>query len=484
MQQEGLLSSTFFNFLNRVFLILSSFLLGLYASRFLSTSEFGTAQFINWNATFIWMIANMGIPSLLNRFVPGPNGNKKFNQLLIHSFRMLALALVLAFMLTVVITGIDDSYLAVTIALVGIHMLNYFLVSWMQSLLLYKRVFLVQGAASASTLVIGGLFIPVFGLNGFIFCLFWLHTVSFGFLIFYFVKQIKYRQANVDLNFSDELDQKLIVRTTAYFAVSAVLASLLWQRCEYYFIKQELSQTSIALYAVAFSVISLATEPFRLLTGTFTTYFARHFNLQSNPSDMFTTMFRFIWIFTVFTSVFLWVFTDQILLFFYPKEYIACVSLIKILLPGVFLGVCSYVVMSYHVAAGKARFLLTQDSIAALILIGLVLFAVRFYPDIESIAMARSVALAATVVLGLIYSIVRLNLKFPFYAMGMSFLISAVLIGTSFFLKPSGWFQVSLFGLGSFITYLLLLAMFRVVTPEEVKLLKTQVTDFLKLSKT
>jgi len=483
MQQEGLLSSTFFNFLNRVFLILSSFLLGLYASRFLSTSQFGTAQFINWNATFIWMIANMGIPSVLNRFVPGATGTKRFNQLLSHSLRMLVPALVISIVLAVVITGTSDRYLTVTIVLVGIHLLNYFVVSWMQSLLLYKTVFLVQGAVSAGTLLIGYLCIPVFGLNGFIFCLFWLHTVSFCLLTYYFVKHLKYRQANADLNISDEVDHKLLVRTTAYFAFSTVLASLLWQRCEYYFIKQELSQTSVALYAVAFSVISLATEPFRLLTGTFTTYFARHFNQESNPSEMFTTMFRFIWIFTVFTSIFLWFFADQVLLFFYPKEYIDCASLIKTLLPGVFLGVCSYVVMSYHVAAGKAKFLLTQDSIAALILIGLVLFAVRFYPRIESIAFARSIALAATVVLGMIYSIARINLRFPFYAMGTSFLLSAGLIGISIFLKPAGWFQVSLFALGSFSTYLFLLTMLRVISNEEVKQLKTKLTDFLKLGK-
>jgi O-antigen/teichoic acid export membrane protein len=482
MRQEGLLSSTFFYFLNRVFLILFSFLLGLYASRFLTTSEYGTAQFINWNTTFIWMIANMGIPSVLNRFVPGSYGIKRFNQLLTHSFQLICLALLLAIVLTVVVTGTSDNYLPVTMALMGVHLLNYFVVSWMQSMQLYRNVFLVQTVASASALLIGYFIIPVYGLNGFIFCFFWLHTIGLLWLSFYFIKQVKQLKANSDMPVAAEVDGKLLIRSTGYFAISAVLSSILWQRSEYYFIKRELSEASVALYAVAFSVISLATEPFRLLTGTFTTYFARHFNQESDPSKMFTAMFKFIWMLTSFTSIFLWFFADQIVLFFYPEEYIASVSLIKILLPGVFLGACSYVVMGYHVAAGKAKFLLTQDSIVAIILIGLVLFSVHFYLGIEGIAWARSMALGTTVALGIAYSIWGMHLKFPFCSMLFSLLLSAGLMWLAVLLEPVGPVQLLFYGLVSFSCYVGVLIRLKVITPSELAQLKEKVSIFFKQS--
>ena len=479
MQQDGLFKGTVYNFMNRAFLMLSAFILNIYASRFLGTDEFGHAQFINWTAAFTWMIFNMGIPSILSRFVPGASGKERFGQLLRHTLMLLMLALVLAFTTAIFITGIRDEYLWASLFLILMHMLNYFVVAWMQSFLLYRKVFMAQSLAAACSLLSGVVMIPMYGLKAFVFCLVLLHTLGFVFLVFPWIKMMLYKwQTRSGEGLSARLPMSSLYRTTVYLALSAMLSSVLWQRSEFYFIKEKLSNTDIALYAVAFSLIALATEPFRMLTGTLTNYFAQRFNLKESSDDMFTKLYKQLWLVTVFSCVFLWYYAQQVVLIFYHPLYKEAAVLVQLLLPGVFLGVCSYVVMSYQVAAGRARFLFIQDFLSAALLIGLVMFLVDSN-GIKGVAVSRSIALSFSVITGLIYSVWRLKLKFPFNFMLFSLGLSVTINFASTFLHPQDWPFLLGVGATSFLLYFFILKLTGVISTNEMEELFTKVKGFL-----
>lgn len=432
-KQKGLLHITFYHFLSRLGQMALLFFINVYAAARLPTAEYGKGQFVIWMGTFSWVVLNLGLPGLLSRYLPmyqAAAQGASLRRLMYVSWQLLLLSLLLALGTVPWIPDGTLYWLCTCVLLFWLQLVNGYLLSFLQGLLLFKKLFRAQLIASALVLPLALLLIPGFQLQGYIYSLLLLYLLNTILLLPEYIRQLKQILHNAG-NDSAEPGAKELYRFAAYLAFSSVFAAVLWQRSEFFFIRQLFSYQDLAVYSVALSLIGLFLEPFRMMTGGLTPYFSAIQHQAGKIQDVFMRFYGYFWQMLLAAAVFLYSNAAEINGLLYGEQFNAAIPLIRLLVPAFVIGLASYTVMSLHVAMGKSAFLLLQDVLSA----GLILSLCYLLPQhlgIQGIAWAKAGAILFSVLLGACYSIFKLGITFPFRKMILSavlFILIHVLLG-------------------------------------------------------
>lgn len=450
-----LVNITILNFLARIIFYVFIFISGYIASRVLSTESFGQLHYVTFLINVLWMFTNLGIPNVLSRYFP-----QAYQQQHKGSVGQLLKVAFIAFVITNVLVGLTFYYFfqraAIELPLFPLfifassQILLAYLNVFMQSVYRYRTTFWMNVIACIAGTTCLYLTIPVFGVLAYVWSFVLVHLIlSVGYIITISkaVKDIKPVESNFVLP-----DVSQLLKVALYFAVSAILAGMVWQRFELSILKNYFDYAHLALYGVAFTVIALFAEPLKLIPGVLLYYFANMGDKHQEASEQFSMFFKHFCWFVIFIGIFIWFDAQHIITLLYTDKYLESAYYVKILLPGIIPGVCSYALMNTHVGLGKARFLFIQDIITATIFLGLAFGLIHIF-GLEGAAWAKSVAIGFSVTMGLIYTHFRLKYTVPFQSLFLSVVISMLLIAPFQETFSMSWIGISLKFIVAFILY-------------------------------
>ena len=423
---------TLLNFLSKIVFYLFVFAVGIISSRNLTSHAFGEIQFLSFLVGLSWMGLNFGLPGMFAKY--WPTAILTHNGKLIHQLLKRAL-----FTACISITA-HIIFVIIIYQIVIIHIFLVHIVLWtfsnialavtsvlMQATYRYKQSFYLN--LFACLMGLGFLFISFSHLQqlAYIYCFFIVNlflSIGYCILLFKFLQNIK---SSVELGHEDIPPANSWLKTSAYFSISAILAGILWQRFELSFLKHYYNFDQLAVYAIAFTLVSLFAEPLKLIPSGLLYYFSGIQHQQEKASAKFSDFFiHFAWLVS-FCGAFIYAHMDEMVVFFYTGKYAAAAEYARYLLIGFIPGVCGYVFMNMHTGLGKARFLFIQDSLCALLFIAGLGFAIPWF-GLMGAALTKSAVMIISVIVGAWYTRYHLRYDLPVVKPLLSFLIACVLV--------------------------------------------------------
>lgn len=411
---------TLYNFIGRIGFFIFLFFVGLYSSRVLSASDFGKAQYFLWMVNFSWLILSLGGTSSIVRHLSSAfrkNHIKVIRQMIRFALLMMVLSSLAAITTWVLYSNYNQYYFS-TFAYTLLF--TQFVVNYLQivmaSLFRYRSLLIVNTIVSVAGILMLLYFLPTYQLDAYLGVLTLVNVLMilmYGIDVIRVYSKLKQNPTPSPASEEDTMPAfKSLFKTSAYFGLSAILAAIVWQRTELYFIRLELDFSSIAVYGVALSLIALFAEPFRIIPGSLLTYFAGIHDNQQLINQQFTRFFsHFVWA-VVFVLLFVWFNANELVSAIYTDRYASSADLIRILLIGFIPGICSYVIMNMHTGLSKARFLLWQDLSSAAVFLVLVLVLIQM-AGLTGVAWAKALAMCFSVLAGVLYTRFKLGIPFP-----------------------------------------------------------------------
>ncbi|MES2727251.1 MAG: oligosaccharide flippase family protein [Bacteroidota bacterium] len=427
-----LFNTTVFNTLGKIVFYLFIFFTSYFTSRSLSKAAFGEIQYIMLIINLSWLFLNLGFPNVLGRNFAQAFLNQHVKGLYkLIRYAVLAMGITLGMSIGVLLFLFLNNLAVTNMGIIIILGCSQILLSYLQvlvqSVYAYKKVFIINimvAVVGISFLIIG---LPRYGASAYIYTYLLVNgllCLGYGSTVFIAVKTMKVLPKAKHFELPTT---KAIYKTSLYFGVSAILATIVWQRFELSILKEYVDYSELAIYTIAFSVLSLFMEPLKLATGSLLYYFAGIAHHKEQASLTFEKFFKhFSWL-VIFIGVFIYFNAEQIVTLIYTYKYVESALYLKILLVGMVPGTCSYVIMNMHVGLGKSRFLLAQDIVCAL------LFLIGLYIGIQNnglmgAAWAKSIVILLSVALGLWYTSFRLGFKVPYLSLLKAIALTFLLI--------------------------------------------------------
>jgi O-antigen/teichoic acid export membrane protein len=455
-----LVNITLLNFLARIIFYVFVFGAGWYAARTVSREAFGQLQFVTFVAGLSWTLLSFGVPNLLSRYLTrSVAAGSRTSVAALLRYAGSALLLTIVLMSIAYVLFFKDRHVGVPVWLMIVFTLSQFLANCMQVLIQsvyrYKTAFSITLVAVITGAVMVYTCLPVHGIIAYIYTFIIVNlilSVGFGIPFMKAVSTMEIRAEGYELPLRKEL-----IRTSGYFALSAILAAILWQRTEFYLLEKLFTFSDLAVYGVAFTLIALFFEPLKLLTGTLAYYYAGIMDAKQGEQQFQRFFAHFCWL-VIFTGSFVWFNAEAIVGHIYPATYADAAIYLKWLVIGMTPGVCSYVVMNMLIGLGQSRFLLIQDFVCAIVFCTLVT-AGTLWSGLQGTAVAKSIAMLLSVSMGIWYTAQRMKFSIPWKLPLFSVLLSVALgaVSRSMLLQDAWMLPVKfvlLYGVYVLVSYL------------------------------
>jgi len=456
-----LVNITILNFLARIFFYVFLFAVSYITSRKLSASHFGEVQYINTAINFAWLFFSFGFPTALSRIFTKQiiDRNKPaLKRLLLSS--CISSVLITTPAVSLIYYGFNASVLTVPVWHLIALLCSQFVLNFTQLLnyaaFNYKNAFLANAIAPAIGIVYLIIFLPCRNILACIEMFTLVNIIMVIILGIGLIKKIKVLNDQLNETEKQPIDWHKIGVKSLFFGVSAILASLVWQRSEFFVLKHYFTFEALAVYSISFTLLSLIAEPLKLIPSVLLNYFAG-IKTQTHGSQQFSMFLQhYCWL-VVFAGIFMASHTVVLVEIIYTSKYIESADYLKILLIGMIPGICSYAVMNTHVGLGKSTFLLIQDFITATIFMLLLFWFVQT-ANMQGVAWAKTIAVIFSVSMGLVYTHYQLKFHIPFQPIIFSVLLASSLIVTTQFIMIGSLFLLAskgviLFGLYVFVSY-------------------------------
>jgi O-antigen/teichoic acid export membrane protein len=427
-----LFNITLLNFLSKIVFYLFVFAVGIISSRKLTSHAFGEVQFLSFLVGLSWMGLNFGLPGMLAKFWPSAvlkHNGKLILQLLKRAFLTACISIIAHIIFVIII------YQIVIIHIPFVHLMLWTFSNialsvttvFMQATYRYKQSFYLN--LVACLLGLGFLLIAFSHLQqlAYLYCFIIVNlflSIGYCLLLSKFLYTIK---DETESGHEEIPPANNWLKTSAYFAISAILAGILWQRFELSLLKHYYNFDQLAVYAIAFTLVSLFAEPLKLIPSGLLYFFSGIKYQQEEASAKFSDFFiHFVWLVS-FCGSFVYTHMDDMVVLFYTDKYAAAAEYARYLLIGFIPGICGYVFMNMHTGLGKARFLFIQDSLCALLFITGLGFAIPWFGLIGA-ALTKSAVMIISVIIGAWYTHHHLRYDLPIIKPLLSFLIAFVLV--------------------------------------------------------
>ncbi|MFN4971982.1 MAG: lipopolysaccharide biosynthesis protein [Bacteroidota bacterium] len=451
------LNITFYNFLSRIVFFAFVFCANVYTSRILNPVDFGKLQYINFSIAILWTFFNFGGAATLQRYYAQAfrNGSGiQFRQL--HQF----------FLLAVTVSVVVSSAVWVMYSNYNARPVKGMLLIYLSSLVIsnYLQV-MAQATFSFAKLAFGNTciavagflllltFLPTHGMDAYVYVFTAVNFLNAFWSLWVWLSATK---MNEQLQHTEtRFTSNQLYGTAAALAISSVLAAILWQRTELYFIRRHAGFDELAVYGVALSLLALLVEFFRMLPGAMMPYFSAHKDEGVKNAGVFYAFMRYYGWLLVFIFLYAGVESHRIIHFIYTDRYIASADILRILLWGYACGALSFLATQLHMALGKNTFLIVQDTLAAVFVLAGCVWLIPTYGTVGA-AWLKSSVVAYMGVAAIVYTVVRVKFHYPIRYLILSFLCAAVIV---YLLR--NWMNESLllFGLKTALAFALYVAL-------------------------
>lgn len=418
-------------------------IVSMYASRRLGVNDFGTAQYIIWLVSTVWLFLNLGIPVTLIRYVALRTGGEEKES----AGAMMSWSLVFSIgisLLAVVVFAIalrgSFAFLIEVFLLFLFTSLNSVLQSVTEGLMRYKQLFRASLMSGFVMLLVFFPLIHTYVLQGYIAVLAIgivanLSVLSFGLRDFPF--SLRY---NVAIKILDN-----DVRSFAFYTwLAAIISSFMWQRMELFFIKVYLTSADVAFFSIAVLLATYVTQPIALLSSALLPYFS-HESLKSDSNSAQTTYFFLTkvlaWL-TFFVCFFTAAHSSFIVKLIYGSAYEPAGTVSAVILAGSSFGTIAAVGSALLYGRGKSRFIAVFGGVGAILAMFAGIVVVPLY-GILGAGISRIGIQLFMIIIGTYYIISNLQFRFPFSGYLKSFFLSLfVCIGLHLLLPATTIFQL------------------------------------------
>ena len=427
----NVLNITFYNFLSRIVFYGFVFASSVYASRVLPTEMFGKLQYINFSIIILWTIFNLGGAAALQRYFAQSfkSGNKEQIAKLNQYWLLLVLASIYLSCTSWILYG-DYTNRPIKLMLLvyaSSHILNSYAQVMAQSTFSFKKIALGNAFISIIGFITLYFLLPNMGIDGYILTFSSVNFIlSFWNIYIWKTEDYTKQHSNTPLEL---ITTHSFIRTCLAMSASAILAAILWQRTELFFIKKLLGFEQLAIYGVALSMLALTTEIFRIIPGAMMPYFSAHKDQGNQNVHVYYTFMRYFTWLIVFVCLFIGVDASNIIQSIYTEQYTSSGPLLAILLIGYSFGSVRFLSIQLHIGMGRNRFLLIQDFVGAILAIGLCFYLIPIW-GITGAAWAKAISVLVVSLIGIWHTIYRLKFPFPYKYLSLSLICAAVVIVT------------------------------------------------------
>jgi O-antigen/teichoic acid export membrane protein len=448
----NLIQITLYNLLTKTLFLFFVLLTGMYAARVLVPTDFGKAQYITWLVNMAWLLCNLGVASTMQRHLSRLyTGADSYALTPLFRFAFLGLGLSILVALIAVysylIFDAQDIYFGWILLLLVLQFTNSYTQFLLQGIFAYKQMFYVQSTAIVLAAILCYIALPVYGYPAFIamYLVYYALQIPVWFAVLYKWGKAIPQATNQAPQVAKQ--HKEWIRTSAYFAVSVILSSALWQRPETYWIKQLFGYDTVSVYLLSLNVVLLMTEPIRMLSGILMSYFSGMITQKDKVELVYETYVRYLAWLAIFLGMFVFVYADEIIRLLYTDKYAGGAVLVKYLIPGFTFAAANFVSMNLLIGLKKIRFLLTQDIVLALLFVGLMV-AVVHNQSITLLVVGKSALLILSVVFTLVF-MHRLRYKIMLGTYALSLIISGFILSAGkVWLSSMGWAHIMIVPVG------------------------------------
>ncbi len=475
MSDDGLLlKNTAFNVLAKGSASAASLVISMYASRKIGVEGFGTAQYIVWLVSTLWMFLNFGLPITLVRYIAMRTADGKKENAAGMIRWSLAFALIISavsIFVFVFALNVPSAIWIETLLLFSFLSFNSVLQSVYEGLMRYRELFYASAVSVLCMLLAFYPLIRSFSLQGYIAVLVIGAAANFLALLAGLGKESFLPGRTLPR----ALFGKDVQRFALFSWLAAIISSFMWQRMELFFIKTYLTAADVAFFSVAVLLSAYVTQPIALLSSALLPYFSRESAGPDNRSSQAIYWFLtkvFAWL-TFFACFFTSVHSPMIVRLIYGGAYEPAQNVTAIILAGSSFGTIAAVGSALLYAKGRSRFIVISGGVGAAMAILVGIFIVPRF-GILGAGIGRVVIQFFMICIGTYYIVVKLRFPFPFRSYFKTFgLTAGICVGLHLLLPDSSIVLFAINGILALLVYVACTYFFSIFDEEELAGLKS-----------
>lgn len=453
----NIISITAYNLLAKIVFFVFMLATGVYASRVLSQEQFGQAQYATWIVSIAWIFGNLGIPATVHRNLAAAYTNKRYHevkQLLQYSFwgKFLSIGLSAGVVYLLLLSDRIALQPLLVIALLVVQFAATFFQFVMQGMFAYRQLFVAQMLATSVAFAFLWFALPVNGVEAYIQSYILYNSILLLVLSFPVVRLLA-KAHSAETTQPALTPQNKLWQLSGYFALSILLASVMWQRPEAYFIEKYLGYTQLSVYLIAFNLVFLATEPIRMLSGVLISYFSGLSEQRDQLVKIYTSYMQYLGWLAAFLGLYVYCYAPAIVKLLYTESYNESADLLRVFVPFFMLSAVNQVSVNLLIGLKKVRQLLYFD-VANFVLFLLMLFWVFPTGSLTELALGKGMIHLWSVVFVFVV-VYRLEFRSPLRKLLLSMLLAIASIVPVFYVLPNDglWWQLLLSAAVPFIVY-------------------------------
>jgi O-antigen/teichoic acid export membrane protein len=477
----ALLKNTVFSILAKGIASGVPLIVSMYASRRLGVEGFGTAQYIIWLVSTVWLFLNFGLPVTLIRYIVlrTSEGKKESAEAMIGWSLVFNVGIsglsVLVFALTL---RVSVAVWSGAFLLFIFTSFNSVLQSVTEGLMRYKQLFRASLVSGFIMLVSFFPLIHSYSLSGYI------AVLTAGAMANLVVLFFGLRDFSFSLRHSIPFDifSKDVRNFAFYTWLAAIISSFMWQRMELFFIKAYLTSADVAFFSVAVLLTAYVTQPIALLSSALLPYFSKE-SLGEDRNNAQATYFfltkLMAWL-TFFLCFFTAAHSSFIVRLVYGSAYKPAENVSAIVLAGSSFGTIAAVGSALLYGRGKSKFIATFGGIGALVAILAGIIVVPIY-GVLGAGISRVGIQISMVIIGTYYIVKFLKFHFPFGGYLKSFFLAFVICFGIRLLHPVATIFQFIFNVClALLFYIVGTIPFSIFDAEEVDAIKINVNKFFR----
>jgi O-antigen/teichoic acid export membrane protein len=449
---------TILNFCTRVLFFLFVFVAGYWVARHVPKAHYGELQLITLYAALVWLLFNFGFPNVLVSKLAWYAGQQiragityyiKIGTLFCGATILLGLTFLYTFYIQF---GIHVSIWLIA-AFVFLQIASTFLQLVLQSLFCYKQLFVAHVFAFLLSLPIVFMGVDALGISAYL-----LGFCSYHFVVLVCGMLFYYQQYQLFKTYTYQPMHEKVwawLRPSVHYAFSAMLAAVLWQRYELYAIKQLEGIEVVATVGVAFTLVAIFNEVFKMMSSSLTSTIAAH----AHQTDKVTAYVSKFLVYTTwlmaFAALFLYTHIDVITIYIFTPKYSDAIVYARILLLGFIPAAWGYIFINALIGLGQSRFLFRFDLGMAIVTI-LGMFIGYTINHVQGLFWAKSMAMWLSVVVACVYSYQLKIVKIDIASMVKSIALAAIMVIPFSFMLTQSLIFVGIKGVVLLVVYIVL----------------------------
>lgn len=436
---QKMINNTKNNYMRMIIVAMLTFLSSVILARGLGPDLYGTYTYLTWFISILTSIIGLGMPGTITKFLPEhyfteDNDEAKNivmytlqNQIKLSSFISLVMIITIPFWKKYI--SLDGSTSNILVALAVINIMPSIINALLQNVIQAIQRFDIYAKISIETQIITFLFNSIIALT--------IKSVELMILIMlismlyqnirYFVVIKNSLNINSYKSVRTLRNKKRLSKYAFYMYINILWQQVVWTRSEYFFLGMYCSPKQIALYGLAYSLISFVTMIFSPIMNVVNNYFSELVAKSETEllNNIIFNITKYFSVILVFIYCYSFLYLNDIIQFVYSNKYSEVHKIFLVLLVGVTINQILCVAGSLPFYYEKQKFILYSGIICGFINI---IFDIILIPKFGALgaAIANTISQIIFSTGQFIYIILKFKIRFPYKDVIISLICFAI----------------------------------------------------------